>query len=192
MTPSTIWREPNSPAEAKAAAYSGSFARLAPRPTASLADERRNRKQRLAAGFRVLSNLGLAEGIAGHITMRDPEFVDTLWVNPFGMYFGHIRPSDLIRVDESGSIVEGEGSSTSQPMPSTLQFIRPVQTSLLRRTPTRSMAGPGRLWAGFSIPSPRMPACSLKTTCSSMTPGCWSRTGQRVRRSRRHSARARR
>ncbi len=96
-------------AETKSQAYAGSFAKLAPPPAASLAEERRNRKQRLAAGFRALSALGLAEGIAGHITMRDPEFLDTLWVNPFGMHFGHIRSSDLIRVDESGVVVEGDG-----------------------------------------------------------------------------------
>ena len=97
------------PAETKSQAYAGSFAKLAPPLAASLAEERQNRKQRLAAGFRALSTLGLAEGVAGHITMRDPEFVDTLWVNPFGMHFGHIRCADLIRVNENGVIVEGEG-----------------------------------------------------------------------------------
>ena len=97
------------PADEKSNAYAGSFARLAPPPAASLAEERQNRKQRLAAGFRALSALGLAEGVAGHITMRDPEFLDTLWVNPFGMHFGHIRCSDLIRIDERGAIVEGDG-----------------------------------------------------------------------------------
>src|SRR6185503_6986752 len=40
---------------------------------------------------------------------RDPEFPDTFWVNPFGMYFGHIRASDLIRVDGRGNVVEGDG-----------------------------------------------------------------------------------
>lgn len=97
------------PAETKSQAYAGSFARLAPHPASTLVEERKNRKQRLAAGFRALSALGLAEGVAGHITMRDPEFPDTLWVNPFGMHFGHIRSSDLIRVDESGAVVEGDG-----------------------------------------------------------------------------------
>lgn len=97
------------PAEVKSQAYAGSFARLAPRPASSPAEERKDRKQRLAAGFRALAALGLAEGVAGHITMRDPEFPDTLWVNPFGMHFGHIRSSDLIRVDESGAVIEGDG-----------------------------------------------------------------------------------
>ena len=34
--------------------------------------ERLHRKQRLAAGLRVLGRLRLAEGVAGHITVRDP------------------------------------------------------------------------------------------------------------------------
>ena len=46
--------------------------------------------------------LGFCEGVAGHITARDPEFPDTFWVNPFGMHFGRIRASDLIRVDGDG------------------------------------------------------------------------------------------
>ena len=50
------------PAEVKSQAYAGSFARLAPRPASSPAEERKDRKQRLAAGFRALAALGLAEG----------------------------------------------------------------------------------------------------------------------------------
>ena len=38
------------------------------------ADERLHRKQRLAAGFRLFSKFGFDEGVAGHITARDPEF----------------------------------------------------------------------------------------------------------------------
>ena len=41
---------------------------------ATLADERLHRKQRLAAGFRLFSKFGFDEGVAGHITARDPEF----------------------------------------------------------------------------------------------------------------------
>jgi ribulose-5-phosphate 4-epimerase/fuculose-1-phosphate aldolase len=49
------------------------------------------------------------EGVAGHITVRDPEHTDEFWVNPFGMSFKHISASDLIRVDDRGQVVEGEG-----------------------------------------------------------------------------------
>jgi ribulose-5-phosphate 4-epimerase/fuculose-1-phosphate aldolase len=71
------------------------------------AEERAHRKAKLAAAFRMFSRAGLDEGVAGHITVRDPEEPDTFWVNPFGMHFSMIRSSDLVRVDESGSVVEG-------------------------------------------------------------------------------------
>jgi ribulose-5-phosphate 4-epimerase/fuculose-1-phosphate aldolase len=70
--------------------------------------ERLHRKQRLAAGLRLFARLGFDEGIAGHITARDPGREDHFWVNPFGMYFGHIRVSDLILVSHEGQVVEGE------------------------------------------------------------------------------------
>jgi ribulose-5-phosphate 4-epimerase/fuculose-1-phosphate aldolase len=80
-------------------------------PTGSYEDidaERLYRKQRLAAAFRLFGRFGFSEGVAGHITARDPEFTDSFWVNPFGMYFGHVTVSDLIRVDHSGAVVEGD------------------------------------------------------------------------------------
>jgi ribulose-5-phosphate 4-epimerase/fuculose-1-phosphate aldolase len=70
--------------------------------------ERLHRKQRLAAAFRLFSRFGFDEGIAGHITARDPERLDHFWVNPFGTHFGHIRVSDLILVNHLGEVVEGD------------------------------------------------------------------------------------
>ncbi len=74
----------------------------------NLADERLHRKQRLAAAFRLFSKFGFDEGVAGHITARDPELSDHFWVNPFGMHFGHVRASDLILVNEQGKVVDGD------------------------------------------------------------------------------------
>jgi ribulose-5-phosphate 4-epimerase/fuculose-1-phosphate aldolase len=70
-------------------------------------DERRHRKQRLAAAFRLFGHFGFDEGIAGHITARDPELLDHFWVNPFGMNFKMIRVKDLILVNEQGEVVDG-------------------------------------------------------------------------------------
>jgi ribulose-5-phosphate 4-epimerase/fuculose-1-phosphate aldolase len=75
----------------------------------SVEEERRHRKERLAAGFRLFGRFGFDEGVAGHITARDPEHLDHFWVNPFGMSFSHIRVSDLLRVDDQGQVVEGDG-----------------------------------------------------------------------------------
>lgn len=75
---------------------------------ASVEDERLYLKQRLAAAFRLFGRFGFGEGVAGHITARDPEHSDRFWVNPFGMSFRQIRVSDLICVDHSGTVVEGD------------------------------------------------------------------------------------
>ena len=87
----------------------GRAANLPMPPThADPADERRHRKERLAAAFRLFARFGYDEGVAGHITARDPERPDCFWVNPFGMYFGHIRVSDLILVNHKGEVIEGK------------------------------------------------------------------------------------
>jgi ribulose-5-phosphate 4-epimerase/fuculose-1-phosphate aldolase len=74
---------------------------------ASVADERRHRLERLAGAFRLFGKFGFGEGVAGHITARDPEFPDHFWVNPFGVSFRHIRVSDLILVNHQGEVVIG-------------------------------------------------------------------------------------
>ncbi|NEO84057.1 MAG: class II aldolase/adducin family protein [Spirulina sp. SIO3F2] len=71
-------------------------------------DERLHRQQCLAAGLRLFAYYGFDEGVAGHITARDPELTDHFWVNPFGMYFGHIRVSDLLLVNHQGEVVQGD------------------------------------------------------------------------------------
>ncbi|MFE8699916.1 class II aldolase/adducin family protein [Cytobacillus sp. FJAT-54145] len=73
----------------------------------SVEEERQHLKQRLAAAFRLFSKFGFDEGVAGHITARDPEKKDHFWVNPFGMHFGQIKASDLILVNHEGEVVEG-------------------------------------------------------------------------------------
>jgi ribulose-5-phosphate 4-epimerase/fuculose-1-phosphate aldolase len=74
---------------------------------ATVEEERRHRKQRLAAAFRLFAKFGFDEGVAGHITARDPEQTDHFWVNPFGVHFRQIRASDLILVNASGEVVKG-------------------------------------------------------------------------------------
>ena len=72
-------------------------------------DERLHRKQQLIAAFHLFSKFGFDEGVAGHITARDPERPDHFWVNPFGLSFGLIRVADLILVNDRGEVVEGDG-----------------------------------------------------------------------------------
>jgi hypothetical protein len=48
-------------------------------------EERKYLKHRLALAFRIFAKFGFAEGVAGHITLRDPVDPQSFWVNPFGM-----------------------------------------------------------------------------------------------------------
>lgn len=73
-------------------------------------EERLHLKQKLAASFRLFSKFGFDEGVAGHITARDPEKKDHFWVNPFGMHFSMIKASDLILCNHKGEVVEGKHS----------------------------------------------------------------------------------
>ncbi len=73
----------------------------------SVEAERQHRKERLAGALRIIGHLGFAEGVAGHMTARDPELTDHFWVNPFGTSFKQMKVSDLILVDPSGTVVHG-------------------------------------------------------------------------------------
>lgn len=69
--------------------------------------EREYLKGRLAAAFRIFGKYGFDEGVAGHITLRDPVDPTTFWVNPFGVAFSLINASDLIQVDHDGKVIDG-------------------------------------------------------------------------------------
>ncbi|KAJ2362695.1 hypothetical protein H4S02_011313, partial [Coemansia sp. RSA 2611] len=93
----------------KDSANPGRFVFTMPQPPtfANVEDERRHLKQRLVAAYRVFSKLGLDEGIAGHLTCRDPEHPELFWVNPFGKSFSCITAKDLLLVDHHGNVVKG-------------------------------------------------------------------------------------
>jgi ribulose-5-phosphate 4-epimerase/fuculose-1-phosphate aldolase len=74
---------------------------------ATLEEERLYRKQHLAAAYRIFASRGFDEGVAGHISVRDPILTDHFWLNPLSTHFSLIRVSDLILVNEEGEVVEG-------------------------------------------------------------------------------------
>jgi ribulose-5-phosphate 4-epimerase/fuculose-1-phosphate aldolase len=78
-------------------------------PTQSVEDIRRDRKNKLAAALRLFGKFGFDEGVAGHITVRDPERLDHFWVNPMGRSFKQVRVSELLLVSHTGEVVEGHG-----------------------------------------------------------------------------------
>ena len=82
---------------------------LGPETFSDPEQERLHRKQRLTAAFRLFGKLGFDEGLAGHITVRDPQRLDHFWVNPMGVSFKQIKMSQLLLVNHQGEVVEGEG-----------------------------------------------------------------------------------
>ena len=70
---------------------------------------RKDRKEKLAAALRLFGKFGFDEGVAGHITVRDPGKTDHFWVNPMGKSFKLMKVSDLLLVSHAGEVVEGDG-----------------------------------------------------------------------------------
>jgi Class II Aldolase and Adducin N-terminal domain len=58
------------------------FSLIEREPAVSFEEERLHRKQRLAATFRLFGHYGFDQGLAGHVTVRDPEHSERFWINP--------------------------------------------------------------------------------------------------------------
>lgn len=66
-------------------------------------------KYKLAAAYRMMVTEGLDEGgISGHLTLRVPGQPNCFWVNPFGLLAEEVTPANLIKVDKTGRVLEGE------------------------------------------------------------------------------------
>ena len=182
--------------ETKAAANPESLMGKLPTPPkfANHADERLHRKQRLAAGFRLFSKFGFDEGVAGHITARDPEFPDTFWVNPFGVHFSQIKVSNLIRCDHKGAVVEGDYpvNTAAFVIHSRVHAARP---DVLAAAHSHSTFGRAFSTLGArSRRSPRMFAPSITImrfmTTSAASPSIWTKASGSPRRSARRKRRS--
>ena len=73
----------------------------------TLDEERRHRKERLVAGCRAFALEKFDYGMAGHLTVRDPEHSDMYWTNPMAVHFSQVKMSNLILADHEGTVVEG-------------------------------------------------------------------------------------
>jgi len=78
-----------------------------PKKFENVEDERQHRKKMLAVALRIFARAGYDEGLAGHVTVRDPEREDHFWVNPHGLHFSRVKMSDLVLVDSAGKVVVG-------------------------------------------------------------------------------------
>jgi len=73
----------------------------------TLAEEREHRKRRLVAGCRAFAMYQFDYGMAGHISVRDPENPNLYWTNPMAVHFSQVKLSNLILADHEGKVVEG-------------------------------------------------------------------------------------
>ncbi|TFY57786.1 hypothetical protein EVJ58_g6813 [Rhodofomes roseus] len=82
---------------------------LPPPPSfSSVQEERAYLTAHLAAAFRYWARAGFTEGLAGHISVRDPEFPNAIWMNPLGVHYGLLKASDMVLIDmESGEVIGG-------------------------------------------------------------------------------------
>jgi len=65
--------------------------------------------QELAIALRHLDDAGWCENLTGHITVQQgAQFL----VNPWGLWWGEVRASDLLTIDADGAVVRGEWDVT--------------------------------------------------------------------------------
>ena len=115
----------------------------------SVADERRHRLERMAGVCRVFGRMGFSEGLLGHVTVRDPEREDRLWINPLGVSFNLIKVSDLVEADHDGNVVTGTGqvNPVGLLLHSAIHRARPDVTAVCHAHSTYASA-----WSAFGAP----------------------------------------
>ena len=86
------------------------IANTAPSPLRATAEIAGRRE--LAACYRLLDQLGWAEGIFNHITVRVPSPPGSgphYLINPFGLHYCEVTPHNLVKIDVAGRDVEKSG-----------------------------------------------------------------------------------
>lgn len=117
----------------------------------SHAETRQWQLEHMAGAFRIFAREGYAEGISGHISVRDPEQPDRFWINPLGVHFGLLRASDMICVDLDGEVVGGNMAGSINAagfqIHSAVHIARPDVHAICH---THSVHG--RAWSAFGRP----------------------------------------
>lgn len=70
---------------------------------------RRAVREELARGYRVFGALGWGDLGDGHISARDPERPDCLWMLRYGATFPEATAGDVVLIDPDGEIARGAG-----------------------------------------------------------------------------------
>jgi ribulose-5-phosphate 4-epimerase/fuculose-1-phosphate aldolase len=63
-------------------------------------------RQELAACYRIFSMFGWDELVFNHITVKVPDEDGAFLINPYGMHFGEITASSLIKIDIDGNKID--------------------------------------------------------------------------------------
>lgn len=63
----------------------------------------------LAAAFRLAVRLDMHEGVCNHLSLMLPGGTDRFLLNRFGLHWSEVTASNLLALDASGQILEGEG-----------------------------------------------------------------------------------
>ena len=75
----------------------------------TVSDPQRQARIDLAAAHRLASRLGYDDGIWNHFTLAVPGAPDRFLVKAHGLLMSEVTASNLIVVDETGTLLEGEG-----------------------------------------------------------------------------------
>jgi hypothetical protein len=95
----------------------------------------------LTTALRAAARHGLNEGVCNHFSMAVPGREDLFLVNPQGLHWSEITPSDIVMADGDGNIVEGRYPKSSRPpsisMPASIPATRAPRSCCIPTCPTR-------------------------------------------------------
>ncbi len=73
----------------------------------TIEETRQHRKRRTALAYRLFASYHWGEQGDGHISARDPEFLDCFWLLRYGVSFGNATVDDLVLVGPGGAVLDG-------------------------------------------------------------------------------------
>ncbi len=77
----------------------------------NISNDLRDLKRQIAQGYRLFAKLGWGDLGDGHISGRDPNEPDTMWLLDANTPFICAQESKLVRINATGNVVEGEGTT---------------------------------------------------------------------------------
>ncbi|KAK7221378.1 hypothetical protein V2G26_009381 [Clonostachys chloroleuca] len=120
-------------------------------------EHRRHILVHMAAVFRHWARMGYTEGQSGHISLRDPEYPNLMWMNPLSRHFGSLRAGDMICLDiDTGRIVAGnKNPATGGRTVNKAGFY--IHSAVHKARPDahavcHAHTVPGRAWSAFARP----------------------------------------